>query len=191
MTGLTLLTGCTMTTSGPPNPPAVQRVLDAGEVTWDLRTPPSRSELGLRGEENVFIYEYNDANRTINVTLLLPRGETFHKPATSIILQTQNDSPHAPPVMVKSIVYEDTPTTAADRMTEVVQQLGLSPAAVDEWVSATQRADENTVDVESVWMSASIGYVTAEMQGEYAPPLSGYPDSDSTTVRYQFSWFDI
>lgn len=77
----------------PPTSPKKERVLEAGEGTWDLRIPPGREEAGMPDGEPYVIYEARGWWREtpISTHVLLPEGKRIDTEASYVALDSYGE----------------------------------------------------------------------------------------------------
>jgi len=149
---------------------------------WDLRTPPTRAEVGIpEGETTVIYQDSPDAVRT--VTVRLPEDRVLTSQANSVAFSSLG-TPDAATAAPSTMDIGSGLLTLDEALTELgasLRALDLPSEDADDWyreAAAARGADR----VESPWMRAQVGYLTVEVQGRYNAL------SETAVVAYVLSW---
>jgi hypothetical protein len=155
---LLALAGCTLI-GGKPEHPA---------VTYDLRRPPTRTDVGIPDGEKVVV---DEANEGYPVTLLLPEGRRLKTKVNLVTFDSfgaGTDATHADPTGADLHTARVSLDDAAAVMAASLRQLGSSGAAADQWVERARSAT-GTATVRSENIPTRLGYLAVRLQGRYSP----------------------
>jgi len=192
--GLLTTTGCTVslndddTDSGDGKTPhAIAPTDDKGVEVWDLRTPPSASDVGLRGKDYVG-YETEKPRR---VRFLLPDDRELTIDASLVVFDRVMHKDPDDPTRPTGMDFRMLPIPldeAYEVMGRSLKAFGLDTSAVDQWrakidgrptsgPSADQRIEGGA--------NTEIGYLNIGVGGVY-DPIDG---DDSVTVKYHVNLY--
>lgn len=178
---VTMVGGCNVQIGGESHPPAKQRVLDSGELSWDLREPPTRGQLGLPEGEDSIIYEY-DEQQTIDARLRLPGDQTLAVDARYVAVSAILTGPPS----IDLQFWTQSLDEATTELQGAVDQFGLRRSAVADWTGEIDRAESSgsLARVKTPWLETRVGAATLAVQGRYSP------EEESAAVSYRVGWID-
>ncbi len=138
--GLLTTTGCTVSfngddkdPSGKETPHAAAPTDDNGVEVWDLRTPPSADDVGLRADKDYVGYETRKPRR---VRFLLPEDHELTIDATLVVFDRVMHKDPADPTRPTGMDFRMAPMpleTAYKVMSTSLKAFGLGTEPVDTW----------------------------------------------------------
>ncbi|KRC64188.1 hypothetical protein ASE12_05060 [Aeromicrobium sp. Root236] len=176
MLAMLLTAACTVTFNGrhdagrTPHPTAPT---DANGVeVWDLRTPPSAADVGMRADEKSVVYETDEPRR---VRFLLPEGKELKTKIYLLIFQRIAHEDPADPTRPTGIDFDTRamPLDTADGvMRDALTSFGLGTSAVDTWRTKIEERPksgaEADFDIEGGG-NTKIGYLSIGVGGNFDP----------------------
>ncbi len=183
--------------NAPPTSPKKERVLEAGEGTWDLRAPPSREEAGMPDGEPYVIYEARGWWREtpISTHVLLPEGKRIDTETSYVALdsygarcwkRTGTSDPTTMDISIGVITIDE----ARRELLRAAEEFGFSRQAIDEWYSEAKRTaarGDATIRVRSYIPGAEVGYLGVGVQGRFLPYEH---EVRHAFVHYTISWLE-
>ena len=171
-----LTTACTVTSNGAhdagrtPHPAAPT---DANGVeVWDLRTPPSASDVGMHTDRDHVAYETDEPRR---VRFLLPEGKELDTTIYLLIFQRITHQDPTDPTRPTGIDL-DTKAMPLDRadavMRDALTSFGLGTSAVDAWrreIAERPRSGTSADLGIKGGGNTRIGYLSIGVGGEFDP----------------------
>lgn len=177
--GLLTTTGCTVSfngddkdPSGKETPHAAAPTDDNGVEVWDLRTPPSADDVGLRADKDYVGYETRKPRR---VRFLLPEDHELTIDATLVVFDRVMHKDPADPTRPTGMDFRMAPMpleTAYKVMSTSLKAFGLGTEPVDTWRQDIE--NKPTSGVESNRRiegggNTKIGYLTVGVGGVFDP----------------------
>ena len=189
--GLLTTTGCTVSLDKDPDggstPHATAPTDDDGVEVWDLRTPPSAADVGLRDKDYVG-YETNEPRR---VRFLLPDDRELTIDASLVVfdrvMHKDPDDPSRPTGMDFRMLPMPL-DEAYQVMKRSLTAFGLDTSAADRWradIEARPTTGPSTDQRIEGGANTTIGYLNIGVGGVY-DPLDG---DDSVTIKYHVNLY--
>lgn len=164
--------GCVVEIEGknePPTSPKKERVLEAGEETWDLRIPPGREEAGMPRGEPYVIYEPHGWWRDppLRAHILLPEGKRIDAQVGLVAFDSylppcgkraETSGPTTMDISIDSVPLDE----AHRRLLKEAELFGFARRYVEEWYSEAKRVDAREGawhTVRSSIPTSKVGYV--------------------------------
>lgn len=150
-------------------------------VSYDLRRPPTRADVGMPDGEKVVV---DEAEENYPVTLLLPGGRRLE---TEVSLTTFDSysagtkAGSADPTSADLHTARTSLDEAAASMESALRQLGRPTAAVDDWTRRA-RVAKGLATVRSDAPRVELGYPRIGIQGRYSPR------DERATIAYSLYW---
>lgn len=158
--------GCTVTSDGDSS---VSGTVD-DPTSWDLATPPSRSDVGMPADESVAVYETEDGR---DVTFRLPEDTVLDVQARLVTFDsfTRPDPATGDPSKVVATSPLVDLDTGEQWFRETLAALGLPADEVPRWRRAAERAvaTGSAEAVQSLPVDGSLGYLRTAVQARFAP----------------------
>ncbi len=180
----------------PKTSPKKERVLEAGEGTWDLRTPPSREEAGMPDGQEWVIYEpHGWWPPPLRAHVLLPEGKRLDTEASYVALdsygaacwkRTKTSDPTTMDISVGILTIDE----ARRELLRAAEEFGFSRRAIEEWYSEAKKAaasGDATMRVRSYMPDVEVGYLGVGVQGRFLPYEH---EVKHAFVHYTLSWVE-
>ena len=174
--GLLLTTACAVSFDGDVNPhktPHPTASTDAkGVEVWDLRTPPSASDVGMRADQDHVAYETRKPRR---VRFLLPEGRVLETEIHLLIFERITHQDPADPSRPTGMDFDTTamPLDAAySVMRDGLTSLGLDTSPVDQWRTKIEKRPKSGAQANfgiEGGANTKIGYLSIGVGGEFDP----------------------
>lgn len=192
--GLLTTTGCTVsfngdTDNGHETPHATAPTDDDGVEEWDLRTPPSAAEVGLRSDKDYVGFETRKPRR---VRFLLPEDRELTVDAVLVVFDRVMYKDPADPTRptgmdfrMRSIPLD----TAYEVMGESLEAFGLDTSAVDEWRNKIETRPTSGPSADrriEGGGNTTIGYLNIGVGGVY-DPVDG---DESVTIKWHVNLYE-
>ncbi len=179
----------------PPTSPKKEWVLEAGEGTWDLRTPPSREEAGMPVGEEWVIYEDAGAfySHDILAHVMLPEGKRIDTEVNYVALdsygarcwkRSETSDPTTMDISVGPVTLDE----GRRELLRAAKEFGFPRRAIEEWYSEAKRAvvrGDETMRIRSSISGAEVGYLGVGVQGRFLPYKH---EVKHAFVHYTISW---
>ena len=191
--GLLMTTGCAVTFSGHADtdgktPHAKAPVDKDGVEVWDLRTPPSTSDVGMRSDKNYVAYESRKPRR---VRFLLPENRELRIDASLVVFDRVMYKDPADPTRPTGMDFRMKPIPldqAYKVMGRSLKAFGLDTAQVDQWRQDIENRPSSGVEsnlrVEGGG-NTTIGYLDIGVGGVYNP-IGG---DNLATIKYHANFY--
>lgn len=119
--------------------PINDEVLEAGEVTYDLRQPPTRDEVGLFEDRDTVSIQHLGSTPTIDVTVVLPEDVTVRFDTGLIGITTLDLGERAGQPESLDLRRSMTLDEANAELDRAIEVLGLDALDVDQWRDEAER----------------------------------------------------
>ncbi|KAA1398057.1 hypothetical protein [Aeromicrobium ginsengisoli] len=190
--GLLLTTACTVSFGGDKDPstaPQATAPTDAkGVEVWDLRTPPSAADVGMRADKDHVAYETRKPRR---VRFLLPQGKVLETDIYLLVFERIMHEDPADPTRPTGMDFDTKAMpldTAYSVMHDGLTSLGLSTSPVDEWRAKIEGRPSSGPSADLTIEGGGntvLGYLDIGVGGIYQP-LDG---DDSVTIQYHVNLY--
>lgn len=190
--GLLMTTGCTVSFNGDKDndktPHAKAPTNDAGVEVWDLRTPPSASDVGLRDKDYVG-YETREPRK---VQFLLPDDRELTIDATLVVFDRVMYKDPADPTRPTGMDFRMAPMPldeAYEVMGRSLKAFGLDTAPVDQWRNDIENRPTSGVEANhrvEGGGNTTIGYLNIGVGGVFDP----VNQDGSAIIKYHVNLYE-
>lgn len=174
--------------TGDKTPHATAPTDDDGVEVWDLRTPPSASDVGLRDDKDYVAYETKEPRR---VRFLLPEDRELTVDASLVVFDRVMYEDPADPTRPTGMDFRMLPIPldeAYQVMGRSLKAFGLSTQPVDQWRQDIENRPSSGVEsnlrVEGGG-NTTIGYLTIGVGGVFNP----INENDTATIKYHVNLY--
>ncbi|MGQ0624475.1 MAG: hypothetical protein ACT4PP_07470 [Sporichthyaceae bacterium] len=162
----------------------VIEVRETGFGRFDLRTPPSRGEVGLADGADSAIYE-SSVEDAIEFEVLLPEGQVLKMQANLAVFSGITSLPSTRPPDAASFSRQQLSSEdARDRLLALAAQFDLEVEPINEWyrIADSQRIPASDGIPNTPFLTTKLGYLSLSVQGRYLPT------GDTAVVAVSLFW---
>lgn len=165
-----------------------QDVLDAGEVVYDLRTPPTRAEVGMAEGRSTLGIQHDGGRPLIDVTVVLADDARLEVPASLISFNSIRAGADGDPTTLELVTTYPSVEAAHELIVDLVERFDGDVTAVERWrLDAERLADAAGAGGEPTYATAvfALGRVGGvELEVEAAT----FATRGEVGVRHIFTW---
>ncbi|MGQ0629427.1 MAG: hypothetical protein ACT4P1_00145 [Sporichthyaceae bacterium] len=164
----------------------VIEVVKTGFGRFDLRTPPTRAEVGMADDGATdAIYESRPQD-AFEVEVLLPDEQVLRFESDLTVFSRgggkfpSTQAPDGATIKRGLLSVEE----ARDRLLALAEQFDLEVEPIDDWyrIASSGRVPSNDAQPNTPFLSTKLGYLTLSVQGRYSPT------ADDAVVAISLFW---
>ncbi|QGG96646.1 hypothetical protein [Actinomarinicola tropica] len=116
-----------------------QEVLDAGEVVYDLRTPPTRDEVGMAEGRSTLGIQHDGGRPLVDVTVVLDDDVRLEVAASLITFNSIRAGADGDPTTLELVTTYPSVEAAHAHLVDLVDRFDGDLGAVEQWRTEAER----------------------------------------------------